>query len=271
MQMLDDLKHATRSVWALGDYDAMMRAEGLYEVGARLVRRLGVTPGERVVDVACGTGNAAIPAARAGAQVTGVDLAPEMIEVARARADQAGVTIAWIEGDAEELPLPDARADVVLSTFGCMFAPRHEVVADELARVLGPGGRLGLCAWTPEGVFGDFFRIVAGYLPPDPEFVDPPLGWGEPGRVRELFEGTEVALDFDREAWEISHPSVDAAVACYVDHLGPVVQARAIAQDEGRWPDLRAELADLFAAHATGDGRVVFPAEYLVVTGQRAG
>ena len=271
MQQLDDVKHANRSVWALGDYDAMMRAEGLYEVGARLVRRLEVTAGERVVDVACGTGNAAIPAARVGAEVTGVDLAPEMLDTARARAERAGVAVDWVEGDAEQLPLPDGRADVVLSTFGCMFAPRHEVVADELARVLGPGGRLGLCAWTPEGVFGDFFRIVAGYLPPDPEFVDPPLGWGQPDRVRELLEGTDVAVEFDREAWEISHASVDAAVACYVDYLGPVVQARAIAQDEGRWPDLQAELTDLFAAHATDDGPVVFPAEYLVVTGQRTG
>lgn len=269
MQELATVKDAAREVWALGDYDEMMRTEGLYEVGARLVRRLGVTAGERVVDVACGTGNAAIPAARAGARVTGVDLSPQMLEVARARSEDAGVAAEWVEGDAEALPLPDGDVDVVVSTFGCMFAPRHDAAADELARVLTPGGRLGLCAWTPEGVFGDFFRIVADYLPPDPEFVDPPLAWGQPDRVHELFEGTGVALEFGREAWEIAHRSVDAAVDCYTDCLGPVVRARELAETDGRWPEFRAELADLFAAHEGGDGRVVFPAEYLVVTGQR--
>lgn len=115
------------------------------------MRQLDIAANERVVDVACGTGNAAIPAAAAGARVTGVDLAPEMLQIARACTEEAGVAVDWVEGDAEALPLPDGHADVVVSTFGCMFAPRHEVVADELARVLAPGGRLGLCAWTPDG------------------------------------------------------------------------------------------------------------------------
>ncbi len=269
MQQLSDIKSAARSVWARGDYDAMMRAENLYEVGEQLVRRLGVGAGQRVIDVACGSGNAAIPAAQAGARVTGVDLAPEMLEMARARAQDAGVIVEWVEGDAEDLPLPDAEADVVLSTFGCMFAPRHEVAADELARVLAPGGRLGLCAWTPDGVFGDFFRIVAGYLPPDPEFVDPPLAWGDEARVSELFEGTGLTLGFERATWEIIHASVDVAVACYTDNLGPVNQARELALSQGRWPGLQAELADLFARYRSADGRVVLPAEYLVITGRR--
>lgn len=269
MEQLAEVKAGARSVWARGDYDAMLRAEGLYGVGARLVRYLDVAAGHRVVDVACGTGNAAIPAAQQGAQVTGIDLTPEMLDVARDRAQAAGVSVEWIEGDAEELPVPDAQVDVVLSTFGCMFAPRHEVVADELARVLAPGGRLGLCTWAPDGVFGDFFRIVAGYLPPDPEFVEPPLAWGDEAHVRELFEGTGVDLTFERDTWRITHPSVDAAVACYADNLGPVDQARAFAEAEGRWPDLRAELAELFARQQVEDGRVTFPAEYLVITGQR--
>ena len=270
MQQLADVKTAARSVWALGDYDAMMRTEGLYAVGAQLVDRLDVAAREQVVDVACGTGNAAIPAAQRGAQVTGIDLTPEMLEIARSRAADAGVTVEWVEGDAEDLPLPDGRADVVVSTFGCMFAPRHEVVADELSRVLAPGGRLGLCTWAPDGVFGEFFHIVAGYLPEDPEFVDPPLAWGDPDHVRELFEGTGLSLTFDRAAWEITHDSVEAAVACYADNLGPVNLARQLTGDDGRWPDLRAELADLFAGQAADDGRVVFPAEYLVIIGQRA-
>ena len=269
MQQLADVKAAARSVWARGDYDAMMRTEGLYAVGAQLVRRLGVHPGERVVDVACGTGNAAIPAARAGGEVTGVDLAPEMLAVARARADDAGVAVAWLEGDAEDLPLPDGHADVAVSTFGCMFAPRHDIVASELARVLSPGGRLGLCAWTPDGVFGEFFRIVAGYLPPDPEFVDPPLAWGEEAQVRDRFAGTGLTLDFEQRVWQITHASVEAAVACYTDNLGPVTQARELAAAEGRWPTLRAELGELFARHAVDNGHVVLPAEYLLVTAYR--
>ena len=148
-------------------------------------------------------------------------------ELAQSRADNAGVSVDWVEGDAEDLPLPD-------------------------------------------GVFGDFFRIVAGYLPEDPAFVDPPLAWGDAGRVGELFEGTGVSLDFERAAWEITHPSVDAAVACYTDNLGPVQQAHELAAAAGRWTDLRAELAELFARQETDDGRVAFPADYLRVTGQRA-
>ncbi|EWH01700.1 hypothetical protein [Halomonas sp. BC04] len=118
-------------------------------------------------------------------------------------------------------------------------------------------------------MFGDFFRIVAGYLPPDPEFVDPPLAWGDEARVRELFEGTGLSPGFERATWEITHASVDAAVACYTDNLGPVNFARELALSESRWPDLEAELADLFARYKAADGRVVLPAEYLVITGKR--
>lgn len=268
MSQLDEVKEASRSVWALGDYDAMMRAEGLYEVGERLVRQLKIDEGQKVVDVACGTGNAAIPSARAGARVTGVDITPEMLDIARQRAEQASVVVEWVEGDAEELPLPDNYAEVVLSTFGCMFAPRHEVVTDELSRVLTPGGQLGICTWAPEGVFGEFFRIVAGYLPEDPEFVDPPLAWGDESHVRELFEGTGVDLSFEGAAVEINHDSVDAAVSCYVDNLGPVNKARELSSADGRWPQMHAELADLFARHTDAEGRVRFAADYLIITGR---
>jgi SAM-dependent methyltransferase len=270
MHELVAVKDAARTMWATGDYDAMMRQEGLYEVGARLVRQIGVTRDEAVLDVACGTGNAAIPAAQAGGRVTGLDLTPELLAVARRRADAAGVEIAWTEGDAEDLPFGAGDFDVVLSTFGCMFAPRHEVVADELARVLRRGGRLGLATWTPEGVIGEFFRTVAPYLPPPPALVDPPLAWGEEARVRELFEGTGVALDFAREVWDIPHRSVDAAVTCYTTMFGPVAQARALTEADGRWPQLRADLAALFARHNTAAGAgLVLPAEYLVVTGHK--
>lgn len=270
MQQLAEYKDTARAAWATGDYDAMMRTERLYESGARLVRRVGVAPGEAVLDVACGTGNATIPAAQAGARVTGLDLTPELLEVGRRRADSAGVSIDWREGDAEDLPFPDASFDVVLSTFGCMFAPRAEVVADELARVLRPGGRLGLCNWLPEGVIGEFFRTVAAYLPPNPDFVDPPLNWGDESNVRELFEGTGVTLEFDRERWGLPYPSPEAAVEMYATNLGPVAVARELCEADGRWPQLRDDLLALFAPHATDEGTIL-PAEYLVVVGHKTG
>jgi SAM-dependent methyltransferase len=271
MQELAEFKQGAQAAWAAGDYDAMMRQEGLYEVGARLVRRAGVGAGQDVLDVACGTGNAAIPAARAGASVTGLDLTPEMLAAARARGGAAGVAVEWVEGDAEDLPFGDQSFDVILSTFGCMFAPRHEVVADEITRVLRPGGRVGFCAWTPEGSIGDFFRAVGQHLPPPPEFVSPPLMWGDERYVRELFEGTGIGFGFEREVAEIGHDSVAAAVDCYATKFGPVVTARALLDADGRWPALRDDMIRLFERHNTsGTGRVVFPAQYLVALGRKA-
>jgi ubiquinone/menaquinone biosynthesis C-methylase UbiE len=271
MQKLAEFKQEAQAAWAAGDYDAMMRQEGLYEVGARLVRRLGVAAGEDMLDVGCGTGNAAIPAAQAGASVTGLDLTPAMLEAARARGKAAGVAVEWTEGDAEDLPFGDQRFDVILSTFGCMFAPRHEVVADEIARVLRPGGQVGICAWTPEGSIRDFFRAVAKYLPPQPEFVSPPLMWGDEQYVRELFEGTGIGFEFEREVADIHHASVAAAVDCYATKFGPVVTARELLDADGRWPALRDDMIKLFERHNTSGGtRVVLPAQYLVLLGQKA-
>jgi SAM-dependent methyltransferase len=269
---LVDHKHAERTAWATGDYDAMMRTEGLYGVGERLTQAMHVRPGEMVLDVACGTGNATIPAARAGADVTGLDLTPQLLAVAARRADEAGVAITWVEGDAEDLPFDDGSFDVVLSSFGCMFAPRHEVVVDELVRVLRPGGRLALVAWTPEGAIGDFFGTAAPHLPPTPAFVDPPLAWGQERYVRGLFEGTGVELRFARETWTITHDSVEAAVECYSTLFGPIAAARRSAEAEGRWPALRDDLATLFERLDTSrDTEVTFPAEYLVIAGTRDG
>jgi ubiquinone/menaquinone biosynthesis C-methylase UbiE len=145
--VLVEHKRRDRIAWAAGDYPAVGRKIG--DVGRRIVRRLDIQPGEDVLDVACGTGNATIPAAVAGALVTGVDLTPELLRAGRQLAAEAGVTVDWREGDAEDLPCGGESFDVVMSTFGCMFAPRHEIAAGELVRVLRPGGRLGLCNWTP--------------------------------------------------------------------------------------------------------------------------
>ena len=270
MHGLIEHKQAARRTWATGDYDAMMRTEGLYAVGARLIDAVGVRPGDAVLDVACGTGNATIPAAKAGGHVTGVDLTPELLEVARHRAADAEVDVSLQEGDAERLPFEDGRFDVVVSSFGAMFAPRHEVVADELARVLAPGGRLGVASWTPDGAMGDFFAAAAPHMPTPPEFVDPPLGWGDEAYVQQLFEGTGVRLRFRREHWEITHDSVEAAVECYTRLFGPLAAARALAEAEDRWPAYEADLIALFERLDTTGGReVTFPAEYLLALGTK--
>lgn len=271
MTTLTDVKQTAQITWATGDYDAMMRQEQLYGVGERLVRHAGVGPDDDVLDVACGTGNATIPAASTGARVTGLDLTSRMLEVARRRADDAGVDVDWIEGDAEELPFDDASFDVVMSAFGCMFAPRHEVVADELARVLRPGGRLAVASWTADGAIGDFFRTVGAHLPAMPDIVDPPLRWGDEQYVGELFEGTGIEFAFVRESWTIGHDSGPAALDCYTTAFGPVVEARRLAEAEQRWPHLRDDLLALFdRLAAPGAERVEFPAEYLVALGRRA-
>jgi ubiquinone/menaquinone biosynthesis C-methylase UbiE len=152
-------------------------------VGARIVRAVGVREGDDVLDVACGTGNAAIRAAGRGPRVTGVDLTPELFEAGRAEAAAAGVEVEWVEGDAEALPFPDESFDVVVSVFGCMFAPRHEVTARELARALPPGGRLGVCAWTPERSVGRTIEVTSKYLPPLPELAQRPIWWGSEEHV----------------------------------------------------------------------------------------
>jgi ubiquinone/menaquinone biosynthesis C-methylase UbiE len=167
MAGLDQMKQGVRATWAAGDYPAIAQRQ-LWPVGERVVRRVAVRPGEQVLDVACGTGNAAIRAAQAGGHVVGVDLTPKLLEEGRRLVSEAAVEIDFREGDAEALSVPDANFDVVVSVFGCMFAPRHEVAAHELVRALRPGGRLCVTAWTPDGAMGEFFRTLGGYMPPPP-------------------------------------------------------------------------------------------------------
>ena len=248
---LTDLKQATRAMWAAGDYARF--APLVAEVGERLVQRVGIRPGEAVLDVACGTGNVAIPAARAGGRVTGVDLTPGHFPAARARATAAGVAVDWVEGDVEALPFEDDGFDVVLSSFGCMFAPRHAVAAAELARVLRPGGRLGVSAFTDRGAGGDFFRTLGTHLPAPPPFAQNPLGWGDPAHVRTLFPGLELA--FEPAAYAERFESLDDAVELYTTTFGPIV---ALGGDA-----LAGDLRALFERHAT-DGGTRVPYEYLV-------
>ena len=257
---LDQVKQGARASWAAGDYPAIAQRQ-LWPLGERIVRHAAVARGEDVLDVACGTGNAALRAAQAGARVVGVDLTPELLEVGSHLADEAGVEVQWVEGDAEALPIDDASFDVVVSVFGCMFAPRHRVAAAELARVLRPGGRLAVSAWTPDGAMGEFFRTVGGHLPPPPDFVQPPLLWGSEDHVSDLFADTGVDVEFTRELIEFPRLSIDEEIEFATSKFGPLILARRMLEPQGRWPELVDDLRRLLANPR--------PAEYLVTTGAK--
>ena len=260
---VEEFKRGVRATWAKGDYGATGAVE-LWPVGERIVARVGVNEGDDVLDVACGTGNAAIRAALAGGRVTGSDLTPELFEAARRNAAGAGVEIEWVEADVEALPFADGSFDVVLSTFGCMFAPRHELAARELARVLRPGGRLGICSWTPEGKIGKFFQELGQNGPPPPDFVKPPTLWGVEDHVRGLFAGTGVAVDFERESVEpqMQFDSPEEGLELFTTKFGPMMNLRAAAEAEGTWDEIRPTLLGFYEDDD--------PAEYLVTLGRKS-
>jgi len=270
MTPVADLKRAHRATWAAGDYAAV--AELIDEAPPRdLLARMELAPGQSVLDVATGTGNIAIRAAAAGAQVVGLDLTPELLDTARRRASGHDVVVEWIEGDAEDLPFDDERFDRVLSTFGVQFAPRHEVVARELARVTRPGGRIGLVNWTPEGQIGELFKIMGRYLPALPAYASPPPRWGSEEHVRALFAGTGVELEFARGQNPWRFPSPEHYAAFMETHYGPTLKARERLTPEGRWADCRREIVAMAERrNAATDGTLLMWAEYLVVVGHKA-
>jgi ubiquinone/menaquinone biosynthesis C-methylase UbiE len=257
---MDEFKERQRAMWAAGDYATL--SEYIRHVGEHLVERVGVEPGMRVLDVACGTGNAALPAARAGAAVTGLDLVPELLAAGRRKADEAGVEIEWVEGDAEELPFEDGAFDRVLSTFGHMFAPRHRETADGMARVCRPGGAIGICCWTPEGSVGDVFRTVGSYMPPPPDFASPAILWGTEQHVRELFAAHASEFEFERRSADIEWESVEGFADFFMDRFGPLVTARAMLGD--RFADLRGEIVASWERWNESDDAFRLPQEYLV-------
>src|SRR5687767_4342862 len=193
-------KAAERAMWALGDYHRFAK-ETVWELGPVLVAACGISAGQRVLDVAAGTGNVAIRAAETGAEVVASDLTPENFEAGRREARACGVELEWIEADAEALPFDDGAFDVVTSSLGAMFAPDHQRVADELLRVCRPGGTIGLLAFTPEGLGAEFFRAFARYAPPPPPGALPPILWGSEEHVRELFHDRVNSLEMTRRVY----------------------------------------------------------------------
>jgi len=264
-----DLKRTHRSTWAAGDYAAV--AGEIDDVPPHdLLAQLDVAPGQDVLDVATGTGNIAVRAAEAGARVVGLDLTPELLEIADRRATALGVDVDWVEGDAEDLPFEDASFDRVASAFGVQFAPRHELVAQELVRVCRPGGRIVLVNWTPEGQVGELFRIMSRYVPAPPEWASPPPLWGDEDHVRALFADAPVRLEFSRGVNPFRFDSAEHYTVFFETHYGPTVKARERLTGEGRWAACREEIVAMAERrNEATDGSLLMPSEYLVAVAHR--
>ena len=267
------LKARHRAMWALGDYPAV--AEDLIAgLGRDLVGAAGIRPGDRVLDVAAGTGNAAVPAALAGAEVVASDLTPELFPAGRELAARHGAELTWEEGDAEALPYPDAAFDVVLSCVGVMFAPHHRPAADELVRVCRPGGTIGLLSWTPTGFVGEMFRTMKPYAPPPPAGAQPPPLWGDEDHVRGLLGDRVTDVVARRRTVTVDRFATPAAWLAYWKTVyGPTIVAyRNIAGDPGRVAELDRDLTALAARYDRGTaGSTVLEWEYLLLTARRAG
>ncbi len=260
------MKNGQRQMWSSGhftDIARMIESAGIAAVNCALV-----VPGDRVLDVATGSGNVAIPAAEKGAQVTGLDITPELLEVARGRATEAGVEVEFVEGDAEDLPYADDSFDKVISVFGAMFAPRHDVAAGEIARVLRPGGRFVVAAWTPEGMNGQLLTTVGSHMPPPPEAFAPPVLWGTEAHLEWLFADDDIELTFERRDVVFEADSTDEYFDEFERKLGPMVMARSALEPQGKYAPLREDLLALFDRfNVADDGTFLCRAEYLMTTG----
>jgi len=260
-------KHAT--MWALGDYPSVA-TDLIPSLGGRLVDAVEVRAGERVLDIGAGTGNAAVPAALAGATVTASDLTPELIDEGRRKAETLGLRIGWEVDDAEALPYADASYDVILSCVGVMFAPHHQAAADELVRVTRPGGRIGLLNWTPEGFIGQMFATMKPFAPTPPPGVQPPPLWGAPAHVQALLGDRVTDLDVRRETLTVDiFATPEAFRDFFKARYGPTIAVyRSLADQPERAAELDGALVDLARRHDTGGG--VMEWEYLLVTARRA-
>ena len=259
------VKAAQKAMWTSGDYPEV--AKTIESAAAGLIDGLGTAEGQDLLDVACGTGNASIPAAKAGARVTGLDLTPKLLEIAERRSADAGVEISFVEGDAENLPFDAGSFDRVASVFGVMFAPDQQRAADELVRVARPAARIAVCAWTPDGLNGKMFTVMGAHLPPPPPDFSPPVLWGTEDRVRELFGKHGIEPEFERRTAIFEDESIEHWVGFHEDTLGPVVMAKAALEPQGRWEQARADLVGLYeGANEATDGSMRVQAEYLVST-----
>ncbi|SNT08886.1 class I SAM-dependent methyltransferase [Rhodococcoides kyotonense] len=264
------LKSAHRSMWGMGDYPAIA-SEVVGELGPVLVHACSISPGQRVLDIAAGSGNASLAAAACGAHVVASDLTPELFTEGRRLAAERGLDdIEWTEADAEALPFADGEFDAVLSCIGVMFAPHHRVAADELTRVARPGASIGLVNWTPTGFIGRMFATMKPYAAPPPPGAQPPPLWGDEAHVRELFGDRVVDLEFstNRLAIDMFERPADF-LEFFKAKYGPTI---AVYNRIGSEPDkvhaldeaLKDEAEEVYRGGA-------MEWEYLLVTGRRAG
>jgi SAM-dependent methyltransferase len=254
------IKGRQRQTWASGDFHVI--AARIVPVSERLCDTVDLRAGERVLDVATGSGNTAIAAARRECEVTGTDYVPALLERGRARAAAEGLSVDFEEGDAEALPVADGAFDVVLSTFGTMFAPDQEQTARELLRACRPGGRIGLVSWTPEGWIGEVFRVTGRHVPP-PAGLRPPTRWGTEDGLRELLGDGVASLRATRQSFVWRFASAQQYLDLFRTYYGPTVKAFQALDEAGQ----RALARDLMEAvqrfNRSDDGTLLVPSEYL--------
>ena len=264
---MESLKGRLKATWMAGDYGHFAK---YLEPGAlEFLERLPVQAETRMLDVACGAGQIAIPAARAGARVTGVDIATNSIEQARVRAQAEGLDVRFDEGDAEMLPYEDASYDLVVSLIGAMFAPRPERVADELLRVCRPGGQIVMANWTPEGFVGQMFKVIGKHVPPPP-LMPSPLLWGNEATVRERLHDGVAELHLIKRQYPFYYPfPPNEVVEHFRTYYGPTNRAFAALDDAGQ-AALHRDLEQLWTEHnSTTDGTTRYDSEYLEVVAVR--
>jgi 2-polyprenyl-3-methyl-5-hydroxy-6-metoxy-1,4-benzoquinol methylase len=265
---MEALKARLKATWMSGDYGHFAR---YLEPGAlEFFTRLGVAPGTRMLDVACGAGQIAVPAARAGVRVTGVDIASNLIEQAQTRANAEGLEARFDEGDAEMLPYPDASFDLVVSLIGAMFAPRPELVAAELLRVCRPGGRIVMANWTPAGHVGQMFKIIGKHVPP-PALMEPPVKWGDAATVRDRLAAGTANVNCTKRMYPMRYPFPPAEVVeFFFAYYGPTLRALAALDATGQTA-LRQDLVQLWTSNnQADDGSTHVDAEYLEVVAIRS-
>ena len=266
IEEIDSIQARLKSIWTAGDYDRFSR---FMEGGAReFYERLNIAPGCKLLDVACGSGQLTLMAAKDGIEATGVDIAGNLVERARARAQAEGLSARFEEADTEALPFNDASFDVVVSLIGAMFAPRPQLVTQELLRVCVPGGTIAMANWTPQGFIGQMFKAVAKFIAPSG--MPAPVLWGDEPTVRERLGHGLSELNLTRRQYLFDYPFPPSEVVEFFRlYYGPTNQAFASLDDEGQ-ARLRHELETLWAAHnrAGANCTTVF-AEYLEVIGIR--
>jgi SAM-dependent methyltransferase len=264
----DVIKGRQRKMWASADYSAV--AARIHPMAERLCDAADLVAGTRVLDVATGSGNAALAAARCGCEVVGIDYVAELLERTRERADAERLAVDLVEADAEALPFADASFDAVVSVVGVMFAPDQERAAAELLRVCRSGGKIALASWTPEGFIGDMLRLVGRYVPP-PAGVRPPVEWGTAARLRELLGDGITGIEAVERVHTFRHRSADEFADFFLVNYGPTERAAATLDEAGS-AALRADLAALAgaASRLPAGGPVAIPATYLEAVAVRA-